>query len=243
MSTEGEIRRNQIDRYVTNQMNKEERTEFEKRMRDHVALAESVHMHRDVLVGVEYYFLKELKQELINSDQQKPKSKIRTYLAIAASILLLAGAGITFYFLNIGVDSDSLFITYFEPYPNIVAPVTRSSESSSYEEVMQLYETEQYAEAIPKLNELIQNHPDSVELVFYRGISYLGVDQPKNAATDFTAVIKASKKAFLEPSYWYLGLSQLKIGKIEEAQSSFQMIRETKGALAKQASEILEDMK
>lgn len=242
MSTEGEIRRNQIDRYVTDQMNKEERIEFEQRMRDHEALAESVHMHRDVLMGIEYYFLKELKQELINSDQQKPKRNIRTYLAIAASTLLLVGAGITYYLMSAGANSNSLFVTYFEPYPNIIAPVTRSSETSSYEEVMSLYEAGQYAEVIPELTALIQTYPDSLGLVFYRGISYLGVDQPGKAAADFTAVIKADEKPFLEPSYWYLGLSQLKMGKTEEARTSLQMIVERKGALAKQAREILEEI-
>lgn len=248
MSTQGEnrsgdSRRNQIDRYVNDQMNEEERIEFEQRMREHVDLAESVHMHRDVLMGIEYYFLKDLKQDLIKSDQQKPKNTIRHYLAIAATILLLAGVGITYYFLNAGESSDDLFIAYFEPYPNIVAPVTRSSENSSYKEVMQLYEAQEYTEVIPKLNALIKNNPERLELVFYRGISYLGISQPERAAADFKAVIRAGENTFAEPSYWYLGLSQLKMDKTEEAKESFQKLKEVNGALAKRARKILEDMR
>lgn len=242
MSTEGEIRRNQIDRYVNGLMNVDERNQFEQRMREHVELAESVHMHRDVLMGVEYYFLKELKQELKNSDQQKAKSSIKTYLAIAASVFLLASAGLTYYLLDATDSSNGLFVTYFEPYPNIIAPITRSSENTSYEEVMQLYEAGQYAEVIPKLNLLIENRSENLELVFYRGVSYLGANQPERATVDFKAVIKGGEKNFVEPSYWYLGLSQLKMDKIEEAKVSFGKLKEKEGALAKQAHKILEDI-
>lgn len=242
MSTEGEIRRNQIDRYVNGLMNVDERNQFEQRMREHVELAESVHMHRDVLMGVEYYFLKELKQELNNADQQKTKSSIKTYLAIAASVCLLASAGLTYYLLFATSSSNELFMTYFEPYPNIIAPITRSSENASYEEVMQLYEAAQYAEVIPKLNLLIENRSENLELVFYRGVSYLGANQPERAMADFKTVIKGGEKNFLEPSYWYLGLSQLKMDKIEEAKVSFEKLKEKEGALAKQAREVLEDM-
>ena len=243
MSTQGEIRRNQIDRYVNGQLEGEELILFEQRMRDHVELAESVHVHRDVLTGIEAYFMQELKEELIKSDQQKPKRNIKTYLAIAASVLILVGAGVTYYLINTGgARNENQWMGYFEPYPNVIAPISRSSGSQPGEEAMQFYEMEQYAEAINKLNPLIEKNPDSIGLVFYRGVAYLGNHQPKQASTDFKTVIKADEKAFKEAAYWYLGISQLTLGNKAEAKNALQKVKEVGGALSHKAEEILQSI-
>ncbi|MFP4090669.1 MAG: hypothetical protein ACLFUB_06900 [Cyclobacteriaceae bacterium] len=73
MNDGAENRRNQIDRYVQGKMDVYEAEEFEQRMREHAELAETVHVHRDVLYGIEYYFMQQLKHKLIASD--KPLEK------------------------------------------------------------------------------------------------------------------------------------------------------------------------
>ncbi len=240
MKTQGETKRNQIDRYVNNEMQGEELAQFEQRMREHVELAESVHFHRDVLQGIEYYFIKELKKDLIQSDIPKPKRNLKTYLAIAASVVVLAGAGLGYYFLKQGeMNPSGLAATYFEPYPNIIAPVSRSAAASSTEEAMQLYETEQYAAAITQLNSLINQNPDHIGLVFYRGVSYLGSHQPEKAMADFENVIEKGEPSLREPAYWYLGLSQLATGQKVQAKASFLRVNEAEGVLAGQSQQIL----
>jgi hypothetical protein len=90
MSEKSENRRNQIDRYVQGKMEAEEVVAFEQRMREHVELAETVHMHRDVLHGVEYYFMRQLKQKLADSDLPAEKGLPPWTIAL----IILGGLGI-----------------------------------------------------------------------------------------------------------------------------------------------------
>ncbi len=241
MSNPGEFRRNQIDRYVNEQMEANELADFEQRMRENLALAESVHLHRDVQKGMEYYFLQGLKQDLIQSDAKKPKSKLRTYLAIAASVLLLAAAGVTYY-LEYGRSPETLFTAYFEPYPNIIAPVQRSASGQEAEQAMQFYEAGQYAQAITVLDGLISQQSEKAGLIFYRGVSYLGSGQSEQAVRDFQTVIQAEDQPFLQASHWYLGLSYLKMGNTAEAKKHLAKVTAMEGNLAKEATEILSDI-
>lgn len=99
MSGTKENRRDQIDRYVNKEMEEEEIMAFELRMRENAELAHAVHMHKDVLRGIEYHFMNELKAKLIASDL--PKKKGLPAWAIAALVALgLAAAAAAYYFLR-----------------------------------------------------------------------------------------------------------------------------------------------
>lgn len=92
--------RDQIDRYVNEDMAEGERVQFEQRMREHAELAQAVHTHRDVLQGIELYFLQQLKETLIQSDQPKKQglplwAKIAIGVVVAGLLLALA------FYLNV----------------------------------------------------------------------------------------------------------------------------------------------
>lgn len=99
MSDTKENRRDQIDRYVNGLMSGEELTIFEQRMRDNAGLAHAVHMHKDVLRGIEYHFMNELKAKLIASDQPKNK-RLPAWAIVALAALGLAAAAAAYYFLR-----------------------------------------------------------------------------------------------------------------------------------------------
>ncbi|WKN30001.1 hypothetical protein PZB74_13605 [Porifericola rhodea] len=92
--------RDQIDRYVNEEMPADERADFEQRMREHAELAQAVHTHRDVLQGIEYYFMQQLKDTLILSDQPK-KSGLPLWAIILLSILGVALLLALAFYLNI----------------------------------------------------------------------------------------------------------------------------------------------
>lgn len=92
--------RDQIDRYVNEEMNEGERLEFEQRMREHAELAQAVHMHRDVLQGIEIYFLKQLKEQLMLSDQPK-KSSLPLWAIILIGLVTAGGLITLMFYLNV----------------------------------------------------------------------------------------------------------------------------------------------
>ncbi len=100
MSESQDNHRDQIDRYVNEKMNDDERLQFEKRMREHAELAQSVHTHRDVLQGMELYFLQQLKEVLILSDQPK-KSGMPLWIKVAIGVAVVGGLVALAFYLNV----------------------------------------------------------------------------------------------------------------------------------------------
>lgn len=100
MNESQENHRDQIDRYVNEKMTDTERVQFEQRMREHAELAQSVHTHRDVLQGMELYFLQQLKETLILSDQPK-KSGLPLWAKISIGVVVLLGLLALAIYLNI----------------------------------------------------------------------------------------------------------------------------------------------
>ena len=251
-----ENRWNQIDRYVNGKMPDRERDSFEQRMREHAGLAQQVHLHRDILAGMEYHFAQQLKEQLALSDQVKPKFNVARALWIAATVLLVVGAvGAAYYYLLRPADPQQLAVAYFEAYPNTLTQISRSDalgDSTSGEDtaeaissVMNYYETGSYSRAIAGFNKLLA--VDSVAdqrtaLVFYRGIAYLGAGRPAEAADDFLAITQQSDTLLTEPAQWYLGLSRLQRGQVAEAKQIFVELRSSGGNYAEAAAKLLDEL-
>jgi len=79
-------------------MDEEEVQAFEQRMRENAALAHAVHMHKDVLRGIEYHFMNEIKAKLIASDRPTRK-KLPTWAIVGLIVVGVAAAIAAYYFL------------------------------------------------------------------------------------------------------------------------------------------------
>ena len=244
-----ENRWNQIDRYVNGEMVDDELQLFEERMREHAELAQQVHAHRDILEGMEYHFMQELKEQLALSDQVKKKINVRRVLQIAATVLLIAGLAAVAYFYLQPLDPQQTFLSYFEPYPNTLTQTSRGEAAAAAAErkqAMQYYESGDFPRAATALTGLLAS--DSIEgsrtaLMFYRGISYLGSEQTEQAITDLNTVAQNADSLLAEPATWYLGLGYLRAGQVAQAKEILTQLRDVGGDYAVQAAKLLEELK
>jgi tetratricopeptide (TPR) repeat protein len=241
-SQEAENRRNQIDRYVNGEMDTEEITVFELRMRENGALAEEVHLHRDVLVGMNQYFNLDLKRILQEEEAKLKKKPVNFYkwAGIAASIVLVIAISYLVFFTG-QTDSKQLYAQYYKPYPNIVTPAQRS-ESSTTDPGLSLYEAGNYTEALKHLEQQISQGSQAPYLAFYAGIAALNTDEETKAKNYFEKVINRQDETFANPAQWYLGLTYLKSGEKKEAALLFEEIKTSGNDYSQRAAEILEDL-
>ena len=241
-----ENRRNQVDRYVSGEMVGEERTSFEERMRHHAQLAEQVHLHRDVIMGIELHYMQELKLTLAQSDIAKKKTPWKQILGIAASVLLLAGLGIGGYYYLLENES-SQFEAYYQPYPNIITETNRGDASAAdqIQRAMQWYELGEYASAVAVFDSILASAPaDTVQssLLFYRGIAHLELNQTTQAIQDLDQAIENPNERLAEAAQWYLALAYLRAGQVTPAQEKLQAIQTAGGTYAGQAGELLREV-
>ncbi len=127
----------------------------------------------------------------------------------------------------------------------MVATATRGGSTSAAElEGLRLYNTGQFAEAIPHFNEVLERHPNHAKILNLRGICYLRTEQPEKALPDFERINRRSVQAaiharfglFAGPagipatpvdlsyaeSYGNRGIALLMLGRDQDALQSFQ---------------------
>ncbi len=239
---EAENRRNQVDRYVNGSMSAEEVDVFEQRMRENVALAEEVHLHRDVLAGMNHYFNLDLKKKLQEEEERLKKKPINFYkwVGIAASIILVAV--VAYFLLFTGqTNPQQLYAQYYQPYPNIVNP-TQRSDNSTENQGLRAYEAGKYDEALQVFNRQMAEGEEEAYQLFYAGIASLHTGNEDDAVSYFQEVIDWQDPTFTNPAQWYLALTHLKTGETQAAVRIFEEIKASGNDYSRRAADILSDL-
>ena len=136
---------------------------------------------------------------------------------VAASILLLVSSFTYFFFLN-EVNTEQLFQENFDPYTNIIAPISRNDKSKTNIEIaFENYELKNYKKAIEDFNQLKTSSKLDLAIInFYIAVSELAEDNTANAIkilVENTNVPNSWKDKYL----WYLSLAYLKNNNLEKA--------------------------
>jgi tetratricopeptide (TPR) repeat protein len=208
-----------IERYLTDSMNDDERSSFEKLLNENERLRKQVDEERILFQAVEEEALREKLNEFhkeFDEENNKVRS-IRPYkkYAIAASIALLIGLSL---WLTLGRMSvhERLFTEYFVPDPGLITPMSATSDYEFYRGMVD-YKQGKYDLAIDRWNQLIAQDPENDTLNFYMGVSYLALEDPAQALLYLNKVPIATQSIFIPEVYYFLGLAELKEGNIEVA--------------------------
>lgn len=214
----------QIEKYLSNSMDAEERFEFDKILIGNDQLREQVDEQQILFQAVEEQSLREKLNEFhkgIEVENTKVKS-IRPYkkYAIAASIALLLGLG---YWLTMGQKSahEKLYAAYFAPDPGLITPMSATSDYEFYRGMVD-YKQGEYELAINRWDSLIKLNPENDTLNFFMGVSYLALEDPSQALPYLKKVSDSSQSIFNPEVFYYLGLAELKEGNTEAAKVAFE---------------------
>lgn len=238
-----------IERYLREEMDHQERKVFEEALNEDESLQEEVDLQQDVFSGIGLFGAEEMKKQLQAIDADEKDSSpiaasrgrpLYTWLAVAASVTALLLVAI--FLFNAGPNSQELYATYYEPYPNVVNPVERSSgvPTDAAGKAMYFYEQGNFEEAIklftqePNLNDLAYR--------FYLGVSYLGTQQSELAEQTLQPLLEDEEGAFYEAALWYTSLSQLARDQSESAREILEKIADLQGEYAREAQELLEEI-
>ena len=143
------------------------------------------------------------------------------YIGIAVGILILIVGGLTI-FNPFQSDTSELFETYFKPYPNVVAPISKGeTDILFYEKAFQLYEVGDYEKANIAFDSLYQNET----VLFYKSLTLLQLEKPKKAQILLEKIV-ADKGEFGIPTKWFLALTYLKRNQRKKAKKVLEQITE-----------------
>ena len=160
------------------------------------------------------------------------------YLAAAACVSLLV---LAFWGLMKPADSESLYAAYFEPHPNIFEATLRSdAETSRRTMAFQAYEQKDYQRASTLFTELLRENED-VGMLMLLGNANLMLGKTELAKENFRSVIRLSDE-LNAAGKWYLALSYLKTGEVQQARELLRDLSEANAPYAARAQNLLADL-
>jgi tetratricopeptide (TPR) repeat protein len=218
-----------MEAYLTGTMLPNEKNAFENRLETDKAFAEEFMSFRTSYQAIILQSRKELKEHLKGLEKNKTsEAKIINWryvsLAVAASLSL----AILIINLLSSPSTDDLYKTYYSVYPNVVAPIERSTQIAvdSYKKPFQLYEDARYEEALLQFNELLQTKPTSPALNLYAGFCALALKDSKTAIAYFEVVINNPPNDFLATARWYSALAYLQEENKEQAMAMLVQLKQ-----------------
>ncbi len=240
-----------IERYIRGELSLEERGAVEQRMAEDADFRALLEDYEVLTKGIAYSGRKAVLERLQNLDENLEgteatvrsiaprKQKPVVWLAAAAVVALLFYAGFSLF--NAGPDAGELYAAYYEPYPNLVYPITRSNTTAQdpAAKPYRAYEQKDYEAALAALNADTKSPEDT--RLFYKGHTLLALNQPEEAIEAYDALLTLPNlEQFSDPARWYKALALLKLERVEEARSVLQSLENS--AYSKESKELLEKL-
>lgn len=213
-----------IQKYIQDSLNETEQQQFDTLLASDAdfakQVAEAENLHKAIKAS-EKDVLKSRLQELEATDAELDVSKTRKSrnIRFAIAIVLLLGFGLLGnYFIQQANFHETLYATYFEPYPNALQPVTRGElQTDLLSEATQAYEAKDYEKANATFDLVLagQDNPN-VEVLFYKAMSLLNLKK-ETEALDILRSIKHTETRFTPQIYWYGTLIHIKFKEYEKS--------------------------
>lgn len=229
-----------IDKYVQNKASAEELEEIRRLLVDDAAFKRELSFQMGLREAIKRTEGSEIKQYLKGLDQKSTGTRRFPLLWRVAAVLVLVGGLAAGWFFNIGPNYERLYAENFEPYPNVVAPLVRSGslQDSQLKEAFRYYDTEDYTRAAAAFKAAYDN--DQIGSAnFYYAISVMADGKIDRAIIALEDPDWQIPENYQEATYWYLGLSYLKLGNKESARMYLEKVAAHDGLMKGPAENLL----
>ncbi len=215
-----------IQEYLDGSMSQDEKLAFEGLMNTDAELAAEVTELRELeydlkAAGVDS-FRSKMDQWEQGYQKNQGKNRMRTFLAIAASIVVVLLAG--YYFTGQqGSSAEKLYAANFVPYEDMI--LTRGEPSATGSQLvdgMIAYNDGDYTIAAEHLEQFRITNPDNKAAALYLAISQTELGRYDAAERSFNIAMEDPN--FRQQAQWYLSLMYIKNHKNAEALGQLQAI-------------------
>ncbi|MGJ8666308.1 MAG: tetratricopeptide repeat protein [Patiriisocius sp.] len=181
------------------------------------------------------------KTSYISEEISNKKRPFNLKYLIAALAVIAIGTTLFFTMSSNSLSNEEIFAKNFEPYRNIIAPVTRSDDDKTPEELaFALYEQGNFAQATKDFNTLFLA-TEKPYYLFYQANAMLKEGDTESAI----AIFKEHQEFhdnFYEKSRWYLALAYLNDDNTEDALPILKELVDKKGFEWKRAKVIIKNI-
>lgn len=214
--------KDKIDAFLLGQMEEKEEKAFRLQLQDDPVLQKEVALQEKIIHGLKAFNNQELKSRLkaIHREVVKPSAKtvwinpVWRYVGIVASLLLI---GIVAFWIFRPEPTKDLFQAYYEPYN--FSGSQRGNNERLLAEAVAFYQQGKFQDALPKLDSLTRDQPDSLEYLLAQGICFLEIGQYEQSRRVFLQIIQTGNALYTDQAKWYYALLLIKENQFDEARA------------------------
>lgn len=219
-----------IDRYVRQELSADEQSTAASQLQQNEALHDELRLRQSLKIAATEQGRQELKALLVAADKRmdstalhanvdKPVQRISWYRWIAAAAIALL-LGVATWSLMRSPSSEDLYAAYYEPFPNLIAPIDKSQPATDLvTQALQAYERGQFAEAVDKFIALEQQNSTtafSPDMQLYYALSLLQTGNANEATNRLQTVAANLEARYQQAAQWYLALAYLQTNNQEK---------------------------
>ncbi|HPR32102.1 MAG TPA: tetratricopeptide repeat protein [Prolixibacteraceae bacterium] len=240
-----------IDSYLLDQLNNDERIDFEKQMKHDGHFRREIGLNREINEAIqekEVMRLRKLTADIIRSEQDREHSaswfnrkKPLIYIGAAASVTALLASG-AHYMFRPHKTAEELFHQMYQPFTE--KGFQRSfSQANPVFSGIECYNERKYDAALEQFSRVLTENEYHPMSNFYSGLCYMEKREYEKAGLFFQKVIDEKNNLFIEQAEWYLALSFMADSNEVQALPLLNSIIEKKGYYEKNARDIIKKLK
>lgn len=223
-----------LEKYQKGLLNEKERHAVELRLEKEVELSNYFEVVVNLPSAFGYNEANDLKAVLSKENSPSTISFYRkTLFKIAAAFVILIA--VSLFLLNQKTEAVEVFAMYYEPYPNVEAPILRSG--SLINQSFENYEAGNYDKALS----LFQEMDETEAIIFYTAQCQIALGEYSEAVLNLKKIEQYGGK-FTSVSNWYLALTYLQLNKELEAKAILGSLKESNSKYAEKANQILDSL-
>ncbi|MBP6871166.1 MAG: hypothetical protein KBC43_04110 [Bacteroidales bacterium] len=237
-----------IDSYVEGELDEAGMRQFEEELEINRNLALEYKLDKDINEALLEEDILDLRAKCMTAQNEYNLSRsrlarvvqfTRKYWYAAASVILIGLIAGGLMLMNPGgYSSEKLFKMYYKSDPSV--GISRSGNVNMVE-ALRVFSMNDFKAADKLFDKVLETDPGNIPVKYYSGISNIENRNFEKAIAMFEDIISDGDNLYVENAQWYLGLSQLAAGKINEAVEIFGIIsRKQDHFYHKDAESILE---
>ena len=218
-----------FENYLNGSLTKSETDAFELELDQNLKLKKEFFLYKEIEVAFKDNDAKDIESIMHSiaskhsEDASRATKKGNKFLYLAA---LIVGLLIASYVIKISsqtVSHQELYASYFEPYK--AYGITRTNQSKSNSQLALIaYNNQDYVKAVALYESESQLDNKGK---FYYASALLSLGNTDDALRVFKEISNSGDTEWREQSLWYAGLSELKLGKYDDARTTLHKISKT----------------
>mgnify|MGYP001357851536 CR=1 FL=1 len=242
-----------IEKYYNESLTSEELEFFNEQLLKDVIFSEEVKQFKFIFKGIDRERSIQLKRDFEKMEREILPSTInrssirsifRQYSSAAAAFTLVLVVGISLL-TSVNTENSNenkvLYAKYFKPYPNVIAPLTRSAtqKNTAIYLAMIQYDSKQYNDAILEFDQLLKQPKLKNEILFYKAVSLMSEGFHEEAKVQLEKMDEFGN--FKHQRKWYLALTLLQLKELDKTEVILKEIVKDYSSFSIFATELLEE--